>query len=533
MLVKQLNANHPERTVDMWLDYDALYKGGRCFRDRVKRFLVQNPAEPFETWSDRCKEAVYRSYIGTVVDFFAAQMFAVPIIYKPIGGQPPEWFESVENDCDGKGTDLIEFLRECLVAALVTKTATVALDFPETYGKASSLYEADATGATDIKLRHVPQPSILDWERDQRGNLLWCCYKQESKPRETPEVARDKTRHEWTVSDRESVSVYRVDVDEGKTLNENSSIAPEVEVKHGLGRVPAVELTVGDGLWIASRLESAQIEHFRLSSGLSWSIKRTCYAMPLFKVADPENFVPGKMGAGYWITIGSEDSAEFMAPPTGHLSLTSEEIKSQKDEIFRLVAQMSLGVDNNAAAVGRSGESKIADAEAIRVVLRAYAVLVRDFLKSILNLLSRARGDQTEWTVEGLDKFETLAPETLVALLKEALTFGIPSETFQIEAKYRAAIGVVPGLDEDTRRKIRGEIETGIQEQRDNDEELREIARGVGSGEETGPETDRGDRGPSAPADEEADQDSARRGRGGYQKSSPAVPRGPSKRAAG
>ena len=35
---------------------------------------------------------------------------------------------------------------------------------------------------------------------------------------------------------------------------------------------------------VADRLESPQLEHFRLTSANDWSMRRTAYAMPVFKV---------------------------------------------------------------------------------------------------------------------------------------------------------------------------------------------------------------------------------------------------------
>ncbi len=516
MLVKQLNATNPERKADLWEDYCALYEGGHEFRERINRFLPKRAMEPWDVYRDRCKDAVYRSYIGAVIDFFAAQLFAVPILYKPDSGSMPDWFTDFENDCDGRGTDIIELLRVTFIDALIAKTATIYLDFPDNYGKGSSRSEADAIGATDVKLRRIERAHILDWERDRRGKLQWWIAYDCSAPRETPSETRGTKRHEWIVADREQVAIYRVDVPEGKVLDEKSNVSPAVELRHALTEVPVLELTVDDGLWVANRLESAQLEHFRLSSGLSWSIKNTCYAMPVFKVADPQDFKPGVMGSGYFIAIGNHDDALFLAPPVSHLSVTAEQIKDQKDEIFRLVSQLALGVDNNAAAVGRSGESKIADAEAIRVVLRAYAALVRDFLKSILNALSKARGEDLTWTVEGLDKFETIGPETLVGLLKESLDLGIPSRTFRIEAKYRAAVGVLPGTDEEQRKTIKDEIEAGLDEEdrkleedRKNENELNAIARGTGTGTPGGPQAGAGGRGASSAAAQAEGQESA------------------------
>ena len=75
MLISELNSTHASYDADTWGDYDALYEGGAKFRRRVARFLKQNPLEPAQVYSDRCSVAHYRSYLGPVVDYFAAFLF--------------------------------------------------------------------------------------------------------------------------------------------------------------------------------------------------------------------------------------------------------------------------------------------------------------------------------------------------------------------------------------------------------------------------------------------------------------------------
>jgi hypothetical protein len=483
MRIKQLEAKHPEHEGDLWRDYEALYRGGKDFRRRVHRFLKQNPKEPLQVYENRKAEAVYRSYIGTVIDYFAALLFSVPLIYTPHlpdsddDTEPPEWLADIEDDCDGSGTDLVEFLRLSLIDSMVKRSSWWLLDYPDNYGSGSNRIEADQLGATDVRLRRLCRENVNDWSRDKRGRLTWAIVRHEEKPRETPSDTRGLTLITWMVCDRHQIDYYSVELKDGERLNEEADVQPYRTVRHGLGDVPIVELDVNDGLWVANRLESPQLEHFRLSSANNWSIRRTCYAMPVFKVAEPESFGTKAMGAGYWIAIGKDESAEWIAPPTAHLAHTSKEIDAQKDEIFRLVTQMSLGVDNNAAAIGRSAESKIADAEAIQVVLRAYGARIRDVLKRTLHLLSKARGDALDWNVEGLDKFETVPAAALLEGLKIAMEIGVPSKTFKVEAKYRAATGLLPGLDQATKQLILDEIEVGVDEEDEQDEELRDMVR--------------------------------------------------------
>lgn len=474
MKIKQLQARGKEHDPEVIEDYRALYEGGQRFRERVPRFMSQNPNEPDQVFRQRKREAHYRSYIGTVVDYFVALLFSTPVIYKAtrngVDVDQPEWFARIRGDADGTGTDFIEFLRQRMVDAMVARCGYLMLDFPELYGKSASKADAEREGALDVTLRNVPAESLVDVGRDRRRKITWAIIHSVDSPRETPEDSRAFDVHTWTVLTAETIREYAVKVDAGARPDENKEAQLMRELAHGLGAVPLVELNVGKGLWIANRLESPQLEHFRLSSANNWSIRRTCYAMPVMSLKDPERFQKNQvMGAGYFLLLGLEEKVEWAAPPTAHIEATQKEVKSQKDEIFRLVTQMSLGVENNAAAIGRSAESKTADADSLQVTLRTYGGLLRDTIRQTLNLLSKARGDDIEWQVEGLDKFDTLPPEVLLELLTQAQEIGIPSKTFQTEVKHRAAVALIPGIDDSTKETIRAEIAEAIESQ---DEEL-------------------------------------------------------------
>jgi hypothetical protein len=470
MQIKRLQAKGPEHKGSVWLDYEALYKGGHAFRDRVERFLPKNEAEHHRIYARRKKEAVFRSYIGTIVDYFAALLFAHELTTTPTRGEsaeevePPDWAADFQTSADGAGTDLLDFVRDGFIDALVKGAGVWRLDFPDKHGTATDRAASDRADHNDVRLARVPREQLLDFERDDRGRLLWVILHEEDQPRFDPTDERGGfTRHRWWVLTRTHSRRFEVFVKKGDGLNPESTLQPAADVAHNLGEVPIVDLSVGDGLWVANRLESAQLEHFRLTCANNWSMRRTCYAMPLFRVTKPQEWRPGTMGAGYYLAIGENEHGEWMSPPTSHLSVVREEVASQKDEIFRLVSQMSLGVDNNAAAVGRSAESKSADAEAIQVVLRAYGAKVRDCVKRTMDLVSKARGDELNWGAEGLDRFETLDPELLVKLLKDAIALAIPSETFAIEAKTRAAHALLPGLDQATRDTIRKEVTEAVE----------------------------------------------------------------------
>lgn len=466
MKIKLLNTTHPERDADQLLDYQALYEGGKVFRGRVGRFLLQNPQEPGSVYIQRKAEAPYRSYIGSIVGYFASLLMtgAMNATAKVAGSDSersmPEWYRDMERDIDGAGTPAKELWRKSVTDVQVKKQAILMLDFPETFGEGGSLAEADRIGGTDVKLRRLRREQLLDWSRDSRGVLEFVIAYETECPRENPEAERTHELHRWHVMDREKVRIFEALVAHGKTLDEAMDLQPTREIVHGLGEVPLVEMSVDDALWVADRLESPQLEHFRLTAANDWSMRRTAYAMPIFNLQDPSSFNP-VMGAGYYLKIGIDEKASFLAPPTGHIVPMANEIKAQKDEIYRLVLQMALGTDNSAGTVGRSAASKVADAEATQIILSALAERLRGFIQRALDLLSKARGEPLEWSVEGFNKHDAIPVGVIIELLSVDAVREIPSETFQAEFAKRAAMGMLPGVDAKTRDEIKEEIEVG------------------------------------------------------------------------
>jgi hypothetical protein len=69
-----------------------------------------------------------------------------------------------------------------------------------------------------------------------------------------------------------------------------------------------------------------------------------------------------------------------------------DEAQKLVEEIHRVADQMAAGISNNAAAIGRSGDSKEADMMATAVVLAALGDRVRKPILDVLDLVARARG---------------------------------------------------------------------------------------------------------------------------------------------
>jgi hypothetical protein len=184
---------------------------------------------------------------------------------------------------------------------------------------------------------------------------------------------------------------------------------------------------------------------------------RTCYPTPVFNLEDKDS--PPVMSKGSGVMLGLAEKFGFMSPDVAPFDLISDRVASLKDEIYRVSNQMALGVNNNAAAMGRSGDSKQADAAATKVCLMAYADMVKDAIEEVMELVSDARGDlEVIFSVEGMDSFDLSDTQLLVSIAQPAAGL-VPSATFKTELACKVAAHVLPDLPRELQDKIRAEIE--------------------------------------------------------------------------
>lgn len=490
MKTDTLDQKHPTYDADLWRKYDALYRGGDAFRKCIGDFLMRQGAEESDDYERRKADAAYRSYIGPIVDFFAAKLFGASLTLRAKSRETgelieaDEYYEDLKEDCDGRGTDLVDFARSRLTQALVKGRAWHLVELPDDGGGAAlTRHEWDHRGLGAATLRDLDNEQVLDWEVDARGQLLWAVVYSCERRRDAPTATRSNITERWDVYDVTTVTTYGITWDPQK--GQRPEVAQQVSTKpHGFDRVPLIRLgfvgtkglrtkvrgtlmTVSpsavEGLWLTNRIADSQVEYFRLSSAMSWNLKTTCYAMPVFAIAKDTMPV---MGAGYGIIIGTEEEVSWMAPPTGHLDTMQVRLKDVREELYRVANQMAQGIENSAAGIGRSGESKQVDADAAEVCLRVYGAIAKEAIEQTLDLIASARGENDVcWSVEGLDSFNIGDMPTVVKAAADMQVLSIPSPTLRKEVFRRVADLMVPHAEQGTRAQIHEEIDSGVDEQ--------------------------------------------------------------------
>lgn len=508
--IAELNQRHPSCDIDRMRDLEALYDGDELFTARLTRFLPQWEREDGERYALRKNTAFYRNYIGAIIDYFAALLFtskptvvARNVKTKEVETDPGDFYAAFREDCDRTGTDLDAFFKDRLTDAMVHKCTWFSVEQPT---DKSGLAPVDNRGdfekrkLGDCWLRPLSFDQVLDWEVDDAGQLAWVIVYGQSARRADPGGGRGLITDTWEhyLSDR--IDTYSITYSKENPPVKETPVSLTASRAHGFGRVPVIAMDLPRGLWAASRLKTPQLAHFRSSNAQNWSLATSCYSMMVFNVGNPDEFKAGAVGPTRGHILRLEEDAKWMAPPSAHFAALDANIAAQKDEIFRLAHQMALGVENNAAAIGRTAESKSQDAQSTRVILLAYARLVKEAIERIYDLIEDLRGDDYDWSVEGLDDFASADLLGLVNVLEQVKGFGsIPSRTFNVQMFKRLAEGLLPDMDQATKVKIETEIEENTPDPADEpteEEAMQALAHGLAKDANSGRAGGRGGKKP-------------------------------------
>jgi hypothetical protein len=126
---------------------------------------------------------------------------------------------------------------------------------------------------------------------------------------------------------------------------------------------------------------------------------------------------------------------------------------------------MARGVDNNAAAVGRSGDSKQSDDQQTEIVLSGFGAHVREACERTFDMLSDGRGEDIDWSIGGMSTFHVTDMTTFVTNAVAAQGINIPSPTYHREIAKRTAQGQLPDADEAVKQAISDEIDKNLTDQ--------------------------------------------------------------------
>ena len=144
------------------------------------------------------------------------------------------------------------------------------------------------------------------------------------------------------------------------------------------------------------------------------------------------------------------------------MQIVDKQLKDLVDEIYRLSNLSSQSISSTASAVSRSGASKLADRATSAIVLRAQGLIVKEFVKSILNSIATERQDVVLFNVIGLDDYEDDTIDKFATVIPIVETIGIHSPTYKKQLEAKIAKLTLGNVSEEVEKQISEEINSHV-----------------------------------------------------------------------
>lgn len=458
---KTLMEKHEEYDAGYMKRLRAFYKGGKKLLSDPKLLMEVFPRHRDEhpmLYQERCSRAFYIPYAAEIIDHLVSALTSVPVQIQLTGADkkpkeelPDFWAKFVE-DCSppgGEKCSLQKLVCEQILNALQVGRAWSFIDMPRTNaGQFTSLADQEQSGALDTYVVPHEAECVLDWETDERGDLEWVCIYSEERKRKNIALRRNRLLRRWMFWSKTSWARYELETSTGNQPRADTPVKRVDEGVHPFGRVPAVMMCLPEGLWAMSKLESPAREHFNKRNALSWGELQSLLP-ELYEFLGPEvpsggvsiseaqekpaRAVDQERGQGFIQQRGSEDRAEWVGPPTEGFAHAMSSCNNLRDEMHRVTHQMALSVDNSAAALGRSADSKEEDRAAQSIVLRALSEIIREHACLIMEMAARGRGEEKlgTWHVGGADQYNQKSASQTIADAVEMTVIDIPSPTWK------------------------------------------------------------------------------------------------------
>jgi hypothetical protein len=453
-----INREHPEYTAwkTVWPRYRDLYVGGEQFIGRANLYLLPRQRELAEVYQERLSRAFYENYIGSVIDWYAATLFRrEPILtFEGKDEAARRYFNELAEDCDRKGSTLSDFFRRQVIETLVAGRSYVAIDFPRGEKTPGSRAEEEALGLSRGYLCEYPAESVINWQRDERGEYEWVVLRGERLVAEGPDL---KMVRQWIRYDRQGYRLYRQEV------RGERAPAPELvgEGLHGLarlGRVPVFEFSMGEGMWLMNKAATLQLEHFNKSNALSWALTMGLFSLPVI-YSDSE--FKQLMGDSYYVKLGKDDRFGWTEPQGHVFDIALRNIDRLKEEIYRVCYALNQAGGALSKNASLTGWSKQRDYLVTQEVLRGFGDRVKDMMKALLRALAEARQDEIAIEVGGLDEFDIGEFTSELDDAERLLKLGIPSKTLMSQVQKKVAMKYLCDASQEIKDRIAQEIDAG------------------------------------------------------------------------
>jgi hypothetical protein len=452
-----IEQEHPDYTsrVRMWRRYRHLYAGGEEFRNNAAEYLVRRQKESMEVYQERLTRVFYENYLGSIVDWYMATLVRTEPVIEFTGGsqQSRDFFNTLEQNSDLRGTTLTQFFKEQLTEALVCGKSYIVVDFPKSTGPVLTRADEDASGLSRAYLMGYTADEVINWSYNERGEMDWVVIRTSCLKQDSVRSFGWKRETRWIYYDRTKYEVY----EQRDGAQQRKLIELVDEGPHGfagIGRVPVFEVRLSQGLWLTNKAALLQLEHFNKSNALGWALTMGLFATPVVYSDRDFNQI---MGESYFVQLGQQDSIGWMEPEGKVYQLAADNLNRLKDEIYRVSYLMQQA--GNSSSGPQSGLSKQWDFSVTQEILGAYGDVLKDTMRNVLNAIAAARQDDMTVDVTGVDEFDIADFSSEASNAQSLLGLGIESPTLKKQVFKRVALKYLSDARQEIKNRIADEID--------------------------------------------------------------------------
>lgn len=483
--VSLLDAKHPywSSNNESWTMFDLLYRGGTAIQREAGRFLTKRPKELSEIYTSRLAAFEYQNILGTALGWYQSSLFRKePSIDIRAAGDPDpakladaakKPYTDLLQDCDRNGTTYIDLWRQVFLNLILFKGCYVCVDLPRLDDQPKNLAEQRAAGGLDPYLMVYDPRSIINWQVDQFGNLLWVVIKIQTTQHEF--LGDGLLIDRWYYYDRREYRIYERTKVQPKDAGSASSAlygangtlldaGTEQTAKlvasgnHALAaqnRVPVRYFDIPEGLWLASRAFLPTRAHINIDNSYQWALFMANLCIPV--ITDDTELVPTIAETSY-IQLSKDGKFQWAEPSGKSYESSAKCLGDLREEIYRSIYLQSMGRSSTASASSLSGYSKDMDWMPSKDVLSAYGDIIRSGAQSLLQDVADVRGDDNlEFDVRGMN-FEIAPALQLAEELEILISLDLPSDIFLKQKQVQLAIASMPDANRAIQQAVTDEI---------------------------------------------------------------------------
>lgn len=496
---------HPDYEERLWKRIRALYSGSKMKEKLAadpelrKDLFPQHNAEEDHVYKERLSRSFYIPYPGKIIDAIVSSLTSDPLqMYVDQDGKKlpsDSFYEYFFSDTSPPGcskTSVNQLMRLQILTALLLKRAWTLIDLPNPNKlidlPPTSLADQETMGLLRAYAVPVDPESVIDWECDDYGELLWALIHNVTTKRPDIESKRSLVKEQWKYYTRTGWTEYTVEYDPKTPPKKDDEIPVTDEGSHSFQRVPLIPFTLPEGLWAGGKIESVATEFYNKRNALSWGEYKSCFQFLVAKLAPPdpmnaltedgERAVNQKIGSGRIMVLGDKDSLEYLGPNHMPFEVIMHDLDNLKNEMFQVLHYMAASVENSGVALKRSGESKRMDHVETLAVLKTLGQYGREHISDIYEMVGAGRGDALmNWKADGWNNFKDLTLDTLVTDMVALEEVSLPSEEYQIRRKLRFMLSDLgDGIPDDVKEQMEAELRKNVPKQMKQLEEMKVAA---------------------------------------------------------